>query len=165
MQQPIRVVRENVGLTQEQVANLVGIPVKTIRNWEQNIRKPREWVMNLIIDRILREKSEQTTTMDENQGILSFLTIKKIVSQFAEQFNIKSVYLFGSYAKGEANDYSDIDLYIESDLYGLDYFEFIEILRENLGKKIEVLSNKTIEASSRIDQEIKKTGVLIYERQ
>lgn len=165
MHQPIRVVRENVGLTQEQVANLVGIPVKTIRNWEQNIRKPSEWVMNLIIDRILREKSEQSTTMDENQGILSFLTIKKIVSQFAEQFNIKSVYLFGSYAKGEANDYSDIDLYIESDLYGLDYFEFIEILRENLGKKIEVLSNKTIEASSKIDLEIKKTGVSIYERQ
>lgn len=165
MHQPIRVVRENVGLTQEQVANLVGIPVKTIRNWEQNIRKPSEWVMNLIIDRILHEKSEQTTTMDENQGILSFLTIKKIVSQFAEQSDIKSVYLFGSYAKGEANDYSDIDLYIESDLNGLEYFEFVESLREQLNKKIDLLSNNTLNIHSQLMDEIKRTGIVLYQKQ
>ncbi|MDD5070721.1 MAG: nucleotidyltransferase domain-containing protein, partial [Candidatus Omnitrophica bacterium] len=33
-------------------------------------------------------------------------------------------YLFGSYVKGQATASSDIDLYMESDLYGLEYFEF-----------------------------------------
>jgi len=72
--------------------------------------------------------------------------------------------LFGSYAKGEATGHSDIDLFMESELFGLDYFEFIEALREHLGKKIELLSNKTIEKSSRIDLEIQNTGILIYQR-
>lgn len=53
---------------------------------------------------------------------------------------------------------------MESDLYGLEYFDFVEQLRENLKKKVEVLSNKTIQEHSKIDEEIKKTGVLIYER-
>lgn len=53
---------------------------------------------------------------------------------------------------------------MESDLYGLEYFEFAEELRENLKKRVEVLSNKTIKKHSKIDEEIKRTGVLIYER-
>ena len=53
---------------------------------------------------------------------------------------------------------------MESELYGLKYFEFVEQLRENLKKKMEVLSNKTIQEQSKIEEEIKKTGVLIYER-
>jgi predicted nucleotidyltransferase len=53
---------------------------------------------------------------------------------------------------------------MESTLFGVDYFEFVEALRVKLNKKIDLLSNKTIEESSRIDNEIKKTGILIYER-
>lgn len=164
MNQQLKTIRENVGLTQEQVANLTGIPVKTIRNWEQNIRKPSDWAMDLLIDRILRQQNEKQLPLDETNGILSFLTIKKIIEPIAEKYDINHIYLFGSYAKGEANELSDIDFYMESNLYGLDYFEFVEVLREKLNKKIEVLSDKTIVQSSRIDEEIKKTGVLIYER-
>lgn len=53
---------------------------------------------------------------------------------------------------------------MESSLYGLDYFEFVEILREALGKEIDLLSNRTIEIDSKVYQEIKKSGMLIYER-
>jgi hypothetical protein len=51
---------------------------------------------------------------------------------------------------------------MESNLFGLDYFEFIEMTRSKLNKKVKVLSNKTIQETSRIDQEIKKTGIKIY---
>ncbi len=161
---PLKKVRENVGLSQEALALSLGIPVKTIRNWEQNIRKPSEWTIDLLIDRILREKTEQNQSNNEHSGLVSFLTMKKKISVIAEKFDVDRIYLFGSYAKGEATEISDIDLYMESELFGLDYFEFIEMLREELHKNIELLSNKTVEASSSIEQEIKKTGVLIYER-
>lgn len=164
MNQSLKAIRENLGLTQLDISNLIGIPVNTIRNWEQEIRTPSEWTLNLLIDRILRESNEQHTLIDESNSILSFLTIKKCVSKIAEKYAIKRIYLFGSYIKGQAKANSDIDLYMESDLYGLEYFEFVEQLRENLKKKVEVLSNKTIREHSKIDEEIKKTGILIYER-
>lgn len=164
MNQSLKAVRENLKLTQLEISNLIGIPVNTIRNWEQETRTPSEWTLNLLIDRILRESNEQHMFVDESTGILSFLTIKKGVIEIAEKFNIKRIYLFGSYIKGQATQNSDVDLYMESDLYGLEYFEFIEQLREKLKKKVEILSNKTIQEHSKIDEEIKKTGVLIYER-
>jgi DNA-binding transcriptional regulator YiaG len=36
----IKTARVNMGFTQEEVSILTGIPVKTIRNWEQEVRKP-----------------------------------------------------------------------------------------------------------------------------
>ncbi len=53
---------------------------------------------------------------------------------------------------------------MESDLYGLDYYGFAELLRQSLHKRIGLLSNKTVIKDSMIYNEIKKTGVLIYER-
>jgi uncharacterized protein len=45
--------------------------------------------------------------------------IKNIVSKFvslvSDEFPINTVYLFGSYAKGNAMEYSDVDLAIVSD--------------------------------------------------
>ena len=95
---------------------------------------------------------------------MSFLTIKENISKIAKNYDIEKVYLFGSYMKGTATEDSDIDIFIESTLYGLDYFEFAEALRERLGKKIGLLSNKTVEPNSVIKNEIKETGLIIYER-
>lgn len=36
----VRVIRENLRLTQEQFADLYGFPIATIRNWEQGRRQP-----------------------------------------------------------------------------------------------------------------------------
>lgn len=40
-------------------------------------------------------------------------TIKEIITPIAIQYGLKRIYLFGSYAKGTANENSDIDLLIE----------------------------------------------------
>lgn len=164
MSNNIKIIRDNLELTQEQVSLLTGVPVKTLRNWEQEVRKPSEWTIDLVMDRLLRVKLEEYAKIDEFTGVLSFLTIKENISKIAKNYDIEKVYLFGSYVKGQATQNSDVDLYMESDLYGLEYFEFVEQLREKLKKKVEVLSNKTIQEYSKIDEEINKTGVLIYER-
>lgn len=164
MSNNIKIVRENLELTQEQVSLLTGVPVKTLRNWEQEVRKPSEWTMDLVMDRLLRVKMEEYAKIDESSYVLSFLTIKENVSKIAKKYDIDKVYLFGSYMKGTATEESDIDIFVKSTLYGLDYFGFAEALREKLGKKIGLLSDKTIESNSEIENEIFKTGVLIYER-
>ncbi len=164
MSNKVKVIRENLELTQEQVSILTGVPVKTLRNWEQEVRKPSEWTIDLIVDRLLREKMEEYLNEMGAPGVLSYLTIKKCVSDVAKDYDIDQIYLFGSYVKGSAKEDSDIDLYMKSSLYGLDYFGFAETLRKKLHKKIGLLSNKTVKHESKIEQEIRKTGVLIYER-
>ena len=90
--------------------------------------------------------------------------IKEKTIPILKNYPVDKAILFGSYAKGEATNVSDIDLYMEADLFGLNYFGFTEELRNAIGKKIDLLSDKTIIESSIIYEEIKKTGVLIYER-
>ncbi len=40
-------------------------------------------------------------------------SIKNMISPIAKAYGIKKVYLFGSYAKGTANEESDVDLLID----------------------------------------------------
>jgi len=164
MSNKIKILRDNLELTQEQVSLLTGVPVKTLRNWEQEIRKPSEWTLDLVMDRLLRVKMEEYSETSDTKGILSFLTIKENVADVAKNYDVERIYLFGSYVKGNANEESDIDLYMDSDLFSLDYFGFAEALHQRLHKKIGLLSNKTVESNSVIEHEINSTGVLIYER-
>ena len=42
---PIKQLRESTGLSQDKFAALVHIPARTIRHWEQGIRKPPEYIL------------------------------------------------------------------------------------------------------------------------
>ncbi len=160
----IKLLRDNLELTQEQVSLLTGVPVKTLRNWEQEVRKPSEWTLDLVMDRLLRVKMEEYSAGNYSPGVLSYLTIKEDVSDIAKDYDIEKIYLFGSYVKGQANEESDIDLYMISNLFDLEYFGFAENLRMKLQKKIGLLSNRTVKPMSTIEEEIMRTGILIYER-
>lgn len=164
----LKTIRENIGLTQEQVSELTGVPVKTLRNWEQEIRKPSDWTMDLIIDKILNTEMNKNLELNEDGDdeirVLSFSTIKKEITEVAKDLDIEKIYLFGSYVKGDMSPLSDIDLYMESDIYGLDYYGVVERFRNALHKKVDLLSNKTILPDSKIYNEIMKTGLVIYER-
>lgn len=46
--------------------------------------------------------------------------IRKIVAPIAVRYKLKAVYIFGSYARGEATEDSDIDLLIDTEGSGLD---------------------------------------------
>ncbi len=166
MSKILKRVREN--LTQEQVSLLTGVPVKTLRNWEQGVRKPSEWTMDLIIDKMLSAEMQKSIELsvdgDDETSILTFSSIKMKITEVVKDSDIDKVYLFGSYVNGDASPLSDIDLYMESDIFGLEFYGVIEKLRMHLHKKIDLLSNRTVLVDSKIYNEIMKTGVAIYER-
>ena len=164
MENSIQTVRENLGLTQVEFARLVNIPVKSIRNWEQNIRVPADYIIELVLDYVLRFKNNEANVQDAFYGP-SFLEIKKKVKEVAATYNIEKIYLYGSYAKGTQTPESDIDFYMVSEIEDIEYFGVIEELRTSLNKKVDLLSNKTIKKNSPIEKEIERTGILIYERQ
>lgn len=81
--------------------------------------------------------------------ICSLEEIRKAVIPVAEKYGLKSVYLFGSYARGTATEDSDIDLFIDTagtsirtllDL-GAVYCDF----EEALGKPIDLITKSSFD--------------------
>lgn len=52
----INEIRHIVGMTQHAFASYFGIPVGTLRNWEQGIAKPPKYVFSMIFQSIRRDK-------------------------------------------------------------------------------------------------------------
>ena len=94
-------------------------------------------------------------------------SVPKIISLLTpvfEAYKIKKAVLFGSYGKGTATDSSDVDIMVESGLRGLKFVGLIEDIRESLNDKdVDLLDVSHIEKNSRVEEEIQKTGVSIYE--
>lgn len=61
--------------------------------------------------------------------------------------------------------HSDIDLLIDSNgkIKGLKFFAIIDIIREKFDKNVDVIEKSEIEKNSKIEKEIEKTGVVVYE--
>ena len=68
--------------------------------------------------------------------------IKDRIKPVMVKHHIKDVYLFGSYARGEANSNSDVDIYCDSgDIDTLfKEVDFCEELKEALGKEVDVVT-------------------------
>lgn len=49
---PLAVSRRAAGLTQAQLAELLGVPYRTIQSWELGVRKPPEYVERLILEKL-----------------------------------------------------------------------------------------------------------------
>ena len=77
---------------------------------------------------------------------------------------ISRAVLFGSVAKGTATKKSDLDLLVDSRLRGLKFVGFMEAIRQAVGMPVDVFDVSHIEQGSLIDQEIRSSGVVIYER-
>ena len=90
---------------------------------------------------------------------------EKTLSIFQSYPVIKAI-LFGSYAKNEATNDSDIDLYIDTDgkLKGLDFVGLLENLIEVLGKDIDLIDKMHIIPDSFILHEIENGGIVLYEK-
>ena len=91
--------------------------------------------------------------------------IRKKVVPVAEKYGIRSLSLFGSYARGEADDESDIDLLIDKGrLTGLlGYNAMLSDLEETLGRHVDMI---TLGMSDRdFLNRIGKDCLLLYETQ
>lgn len=88
--------------------------------------------------------------------------IKAIVKPIARKYGVARVYLFGSYARGEVTDNSDVDLRIDKgNLKGL--FALCGLyteIEEALQMKVDVLTTGSLEED--FLRKIQKEEVLLY---
>ncbi len=98
--------------------------------------------------------------------IYSIDDIKRILSEVLNDTEVEKAILFGSYAKNTPTQTSDIDILIDSNgkIKGLKFFAIIDMIREKLDKDVDVIERTEIDKESKIEKEIEKTGVVIYEK-
>ena len=97
--------------------------------------------------------------------------IKTMLADVAPEYDVERIYLFGSYARGEATEKSDIDLYIPElpDKMGIKYFAMLERLKEITQKDIDIITDDSVfstpEYKMELFADINSDKVLIYSRQ
>lgn len=91
--------------------------------------------------------------------------IRKIVTPIAASYGIQSLSLFGSYARGDASDLSDVDLLLD---YGSIKSGFIigglySDLKNGLKKDLDLVSTRGVNQD--FLNMIMKDGVLLYKKE
>ena len=100
--------------------------------------------------------------------VYSIEQIQKLITPIAKKYGLKSVFLFGSYARGTATENSDIDLIIDTSgteiksLLGLAavYCE----LEEALKKSIDLVTLSSLEQRSQMPSDLSFRANLEKER-
>lgn len=97
------------------------------------------------------------------------LTVEEITRRLTPVFEaggVTKAVLFGSYAKGTADEDSDVDLVIETEPYirGIWIFSLFGDITETLGIDVDVFHRQDIIPGGKADFEIAQSGLVIYEK-
>ncbi|MCD8004842.1 MAG: nucleotidyltransferase domain-containing protein [Oscillospiraceae bacterium] len=78
--------------------------------------------------------------------------LRDCIAPIARKYQLKSVYLFGSYARREATESSDVDILIDrtgSKIHGMfDMGGLYNDLKEKIGKEIDLVTTATLQQQS-----------------
>lgn len=153
----LKELRKQKKLTQVECAKYLGIPVRTYQNYENNVSQRTSIKYDFMM-----EKLEKYGHVDENNGILTIQQIKDICADVFSDYQIEYCYLFGSYAKNKAKESSDVDLVVSTSISGMRFYELVEVLREKLQKKVDLLKCEQLKDNPELVNEILKDGIKIY---
>lgn len=97
--------------------------------------------------------------------MLTIEEIRRAVAPICERYGVERLSLFGSYARGEADELSDVDLivdkYDEKKLKGFEWGGLYADIQEALGVEIDLLSRRG--TRQKFLDKIAKDEVLLYE--
>lgn len=153
----LKTLRIEKKLTQQQVADLAGISLRSYKSYENDPQKAETIKYNYILD-LLRK----TNVIDEENGILEIEDIVKKCSVVFGKYDVNYCYLFGSYAKGKATPVSDVDLLVSANIKGLKFYGLAEEIRSVLHKKVDILDINQLKDNIELADEILKDGIKIY---
>lgn len=98
----------------------------------------------------------------DKKPLYTIYEIKKVLKPIFDKHKVKKAILFGSYVKGTADTRSDIDLVVETNLRGLDFYGLLGEVSDKLRFPVDLIEKKEIKKNSKFDKEVKETGVTIY---
>ena len=85
--------------------------------------------------------------------VYSLDELKERIAPIAKKYNIPAVYVFGSYARGDATEESDVDILLQRTdelAHGWAMGGLYEDLRESIGKPVDLITTQTLEQNNTI---------------
>ena len=105
-----------------------------------------------------------------NEQVYTLEEIARLIAPVAKKYNIPKVYIFGSYARGEATANSDVDLMIEGGDFGaLDVVGIMNDFQETLNKSVDLVTSETLlqkstkKRSKKFISNVNKEKIILYE--
>jgi predicted nucleotidyltransferase len=103
------------------------------------------------------------------KGVYTLVDLKSITTMLEPMFikhGVIKAIVFGSYARGEATDDSDIDMVIDSKgfLRGINFFTAQYEIAKVIPIKSDIYEQREIKKGSFLENEILRDGVVVYER-
>ena len=98
-----------------------------------------------------------------NEDILTIESIRERIAPIAAKYGVESIYVFGSYARGEATSHSDIDfLVFGGQGFKLTLvFALAEDIRSAFGKDVDVFEINEINEGTDFYNNVMKDRVLV----
>ena len=104
-----------------------------------------------------------------NSDVLPVDALRYLVYPIARKNELRSVYLFGSYARGEATGESDVDLMLDGEITSMAHFLSVQTdLEKAFGKKVDLVmadaaGKNDTRAGRRFMSHFERDKVLLYE--
>jgi predicted nucleotidyltransferase len=111
-------------------------------------------------------KTNIFVAVKSNSTIMYIEQYKNILSNLCRQYNVKTLYAFGSVLTDRFNDQSDIDMIVDIDSsnlldYADNYFDLKFALQDTLRRPIDLLEEKAVR-NPYLRQAIDNTKQLVY---
>lgn len=104
-------------------------------------------------------------TLHKTCDMFSLASLSTTIASYFRDKPIRKAYLFGSVARNEATETSDVDILVELDssqLVGMiEYIKIMDGLEELLGRKVDMIATDAL--STYLKPRIDREKVLIYE--
>ncbi|HBL67898.1 MAG TPA: nucleotidyltransferase domain-containing protein [Firmicutes bacterium] len=96
--------------------------------------------------------------------------IDEVSAKLRPVFEAAPVYravLFGSYAKGNATDQSDVDIVIDSrgELLNINFFGLLEDIKSQLNKRVDLFGISELSKNTDICSVVEREGIVLYDKQ
>lgn len=149
--------RKELGLTQIEAAKACGVSRRTYQTYEENA------IFNDTYNELIK-KIDELGVFDGCNYVLNLKHIKHICKQlFKEKYpEIRSAYLFGSYARDEANGKSDVDILVVCPPMGMKFYGIVAELEELLHKTVDLHTHRQLVNNEKFLEEILNDGIKIY---
>ncbi len=101
-----------------------------------------------------------------NSKVYTVSELRECLSPLFSTLPVYKAVLFGSYAKGNATNQSDVDIVIDShgELVNINFYGVLEDITQLLKKEIDLFEVSEIDSSSPIYQQISTEGIILYDR-